>query len=885
MRILDWLFRRRRDDDLQAEISAHLSMAATDRIEDGADREAARLAALKEFGNVTLTREATRLTWGETWRELVSDLFQDVRYALRVLRRSPGYSFVVIAVLTLGIGANIAVFSVFKGVVLKPLRGIDNSASLAVLANRTTAGRTTSLSHPDFRDIRGQDQSFVGMAGATDVFFNIGVDGANHRATGELVTGNYFQVLGVRAQLGRTLLPSDDTAPGQHPVAVISDGVWKRVFGSDPRVVGRRVTINGQPMTIVGVTEPEFQGTVVSQAMGLWVPVMMQAQVWPPDRLADRSASLLWGIGRLRPGTTLASASERAHVASARLADLHTAEQVSDRAAVIPMWRSPYGAQTYMLPILIPVGIMGVLLLLIVCANVANLVLVRGVSRRGEIAARLALGASRGRILRLLCIESVVLSVPAALAGLMVARALMLQINQQSSDGTNQAFWLDVSTDAWVVAFAVLVASGSALVFGFAPALRSSRLELASIMKDDLSPRAGSKGRVRAGLVVAQVAVSLVMLVGAGLVVRSLDSARDADPGFVPEHVGLIDLDVSGSFDEARGRVFYQTLLERVRSEPGVEAASLASRLPLRMVEGGTSQIAVEGYDTRTDDDLRSHVNRIGSDYFRTMRVELLAGREFTRDDHASSPDVAIVNETMARRFWKTPAEALGKRVRLDGAAWKVVVGVVRDLKYFRLNERPRPYVYAPFDQMYWAVLTLHVRSADRSADGSAAAFERVRQSVVAMNPNMPAVSTRMLTGVTQQAVSLYGVFAGVLGTFGIVALLLAALGTYGLVSYSARQSAHEIGIRIAIGANRSDVLRRFLGNGLRLGAWGTAAGVIVSLALTRLLASLLYGVSPTDVVSFGTATATVMVIVLAASFFPAWRASRTDPSAALRHR
>jgi macrolide transport system ATP-binding/permease protein len=881
MRLRDLLFWRRRDEDLDAEIRAHLSMATADQMDGGVDRATARLAALKDFGNITLTREETRLARGETWRMAVTDVTQDIGYAFRGLRRNPGHALVIISVLTLGIGANVAIASVFKALVLEPVSGVERSGSLAVLANRTRSGRLTSLSHPDFRDLVAQNQWFDDIAGTTDSTFIVGLDDASaQRINGEVVSGNYFAVLGVPAQRGRTLLPTDDLTPGAHSVAVISDAAWRRDFGSDPNIVGRVIRVNGYPFTIVGVAAPGFRGTVVSQSMGIFVPAMMQGQLAPPSRLDDRQATLLWGIGRLRDGTSMAAAATQIEAVSARLSPLHTAARAGDRATVIPIWQSPYGAQTYLMPVLTPVAMMGGLLLFIVSANVANLVLVRGLSRRGEIAARLALGASRGRIVRLLFVEALVLATPAAVASLLIARVLGMQISEQSA-AANSGFALNVQTDWFVVAFAALLACGSALLFGLVPALRATRVDLAAGMKDDLSPRGGSRGRMRTGLVVAQVAVSLVMLVGAGLVVRSLESSRDADPGFDATNVGLVSVDTAFENDAARGRAFYENLLDVARSEPGVESASLASRLPLRVVEGGTRQLDVEGYAVRRDEDLRSHVNAIASDYFRTMRIDLLAGHEFGSLDGAASPNVAIVNETMARRFWASPAAALGRRLRIDGGEWKTVVGVVSDVKYFRLNESPRPYIYAPFAQAYDPSMTLHVRTLAAQPD----VLERVRDKVRRLSPNMPVPQTRRLSEVTQQAVAVYALFAGILGLFGMVALLLAALGTYGLVAYAVKQSAHEIGIRIAIGASRADVMRKFLGGGVRLAVWGGAAGVSAALLLTRLLQSLLYGVSTTDAVAFTAASATVMSSVLAASFVPAWLASRTDPMAALRRR
>jgi predicted permease len=883
MRLIDWLLRRHRDDDLQDEIRAHLSMATKDRIDDGDDARTARLASMKEFGNVTLLREATRASWGGAWRDRLADLAQDVRYSLRVLLRSPGYSLVVIAVLALGIGANVSVFSLFNALALKPIPGVERSASLGVLVARTGAGRMLPLSHPDFRDLQNQQRAFAGLAGTSMDAYSVGLGTRGERVFGEMVTGNYFSVLGVRARLGRTLQPSDDVSPGKHPVLVISDGLWKRTFASDPAIVGKTVQVNAYPLTVVGVAEPGFHGTIVSLAMDMFIPVMMQPQLRGEDLLSARQAPMLWGLGRLRTGTSVNAANAEADLLSVRLAAQQPEREVDQRATVIPMWRSPFGAQTYMLPAIVLLSAMGALLLLIVCANVSNLVLVRGVSRRGELAARVALGASRARILRLLFVESVALSLPGAALGLLTARGLSMLL--RDSGVTSAApipVFLDTSPDWTVVAFALALACGSSLVFGFVPALRSSKVNLAGIMKDDLSPRAGSRGRLRGALVISQVAVSLLLLVGASLVMRSLDAARTANIGFDPINVASISIDVKPSgYDEERGRSFYQRVLDTVRAEAGIESASLTMALPLTLVDNSSTEMAIEGRQPRKGEDMRVLFNVISADYFRTLRIGLISGRDFAPTDVATGQPVAIVNETMARRFWGSPAQALGQRVQAGRRAWRTVIGVARDIKYARVTEDPRPFVYLPFEQAYRSSMTLHVRS----RDAASTLLPRIRATVQSLDANLPILSARMLSEQTRVALTIFVTVAGMLMTFGVIAMILTALGTYGLVSYAARQSTHETGIRIAIGANRGDVLRRFLGRGLRLGAAGAVCGLLVSLVITRLLANLLYGVSATDAVSFAGASAVVVVTVLAASLIPAWRASRTDPIAALRHR
>jgi hypothetical protein len=347
MALFDWLARRRqRDDELQEEIRSHLAMAAEDRIADGTDRASARLAAIKEFGNVTLTTDATRRIWSPWWIEAARDLLNDVRYAVRVLAKSPGFSLIVIAVLALGIGLNAAVFTLFKGLALKPLPGVDGSAQLGVVLAKTSAARTLPLSYPDYQYIRDHDRAFLGFAGSSMAAFSMGLGTRGERVWGEFVTGNYFQLFGVRAQLGRTLLPSDDVAPGRHPVVVVSDGLWRRAFGSYPNIVGKTIHLDAYPLTNVGVADPAFHGAVVSLDMEMFVPIMMQPQLQPPDRLSDVKVPLVFGFGRLVPGTTLATAAAQTTVLSSQLAADTRIDEISQRAMVLPIWRSPYGAQT-----------------------------------------------------------------------------------------------------------------------------------------------------------------------------------------------------------------------------------------------------------------------------------------------------------------------------------------------------------------------------------------------------------------------------------------------------------------------------------------------------------------------------------------------------------
>ncbi|MGH9202662.1 MAG: ABC transporter permease, partial [Vicinamibacterales bacterium] len=443
---------------------------------------------------------------------------------------------------------------------MKPIPGVERSATLGVVVSQLQTGRQVAVSSPDYEYFRDHNQSFTDLAATDSRAFSLGLGSSGERVSGEIVSGNYFQVLGVGAQLGRTLLPSDEVTPGKHPVAVTGDGLWRRVFGADPSIVGRTIQVNGQPLTVVGVADRGFQGVIVGLVMELFIPLSMQPQFFPPSRLEQRGARMLIVLGHLREGIDRATATAQLQVLAGQLDANEPVDNTTYRAQVIPMWRSPYGAQTYMLPVILALMVMGVLVLLVVSANVANLVLVRGVARRGELAVRLALGASRRRILRLLLVENLILAVPGALAGVVLAETVLPWLAAGAADAAPSRVNLNTSADALVVGFALLLSVVSALAFGFVPALRSSRINLATVMNEQTSTRAGTRTRLRSLLVVSQVAVSIVLLVGAGLVLRSLNAARHADVGFEAANVTSVAVDVQPSgYDEAKGRVFFES--------------------------------------------------------------------------------------------------------------------------------------------------------------------------------------------------------------------------------------------------------------------------------------------------------------------------------------
>ena len=887
--LLRRLTRRRLDldeEDFQNEIRAHLAIAAAERIADGADQKSARQASLKEFGNVALMTDAARSVWRPRWLDMLRDLRNDIRYAIRALAKNPAFSLTVIGVLTLGIGLNAAVFTMLKSLALNPLAGVDGSAWLTVMYRETGAGRRVRVSYPDYQDLRDHARSFSQLFGSAFVEVNLGRGRGARQVSAELVTGNYFQVLGVGAGRGRTILPADEIAPGQHPVVVLSDGLWRRDFNADPDIVGRTVEINNYPLTVVGIADASFHGTIVSYDVEVFVPIMMAAQMGVgggnPNVLADRAVGILFPHGYLRPGTSLAEATAEADALWATITADRPPAPIAYRLRLVPFRQSPTGGQTYALPAIVVLSAMGLLVLMIACANIAGLVLVRGVARRGEIALRLALGATRTRIVRLLIAENLVLALPGAFFGVVLAlRGIPVLIGYAEWLAAPQRIFLNIGVDRLVIGFSVVIACTSALVFGFIPALQSSRVNLLSVMKLDLAPSGGARGRLRAALVVAQVAVSLLLLVASGLVTRSLEAARAADPGFEASHATAVEIDVSqNGYDESRGRVFYRQLLDKARADAGVESATLAAYVPMGFLDTRAQRVSLDGYEPRQGEDLTFLNNVVGSDYFRTLRINVLAGRPFEDHDNETAAPVAIVNRTLAERFWGSAANAIGKRLRAGDGDWRTVVGVAADVKYSRIDETPRPYFYLPFFQSYRSTMILHTR-------GSAPVerlVDQARANVAALDGDLPLLSARSLAERIMGALIFLDFTSTMLFVFGVAGMALAAMGTYGLVSYTVKQRTHEIGIRMALGAASLSVVCGFLRRGLTLGAIGAAIGIITALGLSTLVGSVLFGVSATDTIAFARALVIVLGGVSVATLVPAWRASRTDPLRALRH-
>jgi predicted permease len=894
--ILDCFARRRRDldldeEDFKAEIRAHLAIAAEERIADGADRTDAHYAALREFGNVTRTTERTREVWTPEWLDRCRDLLRDVHYATRSLARNPGFSLTVIAVLTLGIGLNAAVFTMLKALALSPIAGVTGSSHIAVVYGETNTGRPLRLSYPDYKYLRDNNQAFSGLFGSSVASLGLGRGRQSRVIWAEMVTGNYFQVLAVRAIKGRTLMPDDEVAPGRHPVAVISEGLWQRDFASDRDIVGKTIELNSRTFTVVGVADSDFHGTTVVYDVEVYVPVTMAQELGfsfgsrettPSGIFSDRRVGMFYPQGFLRPGITLESAAAQADTLWAATAGERSRADGTTHLRVVPFRETPNGAPTYILPTLMVLSVMGLLVLTIACANIAGLVLVRGVSRRGEIAMRLALGAGRRRILRLLFIENMVLALPGAFLGvLLAANGIPVLVAYAEALAAPARVFFNIEVDQSVIGFTALVACASAVLFGFVPALQSSRVDLVSVINEDASPRGAARGRLRSALVVAQVSVSFVLLVGAGLVTRTLEAARNANLGFDFGQVASVALDLKqGGYDEARGREFFRQLIDSMRSAGSVESVSIAAYEPVNLLLTRAQRVALDGYTPRPDEDLSFLSNTVGPEYFRTLRIPILAGREFEDRDDAHAAPVIIVNRTLAERFWGSAAAALGKRIRIAGEEPRVVIGIANDVKYLTINEPPRPYFYLPFLQAYRSDMALHARALG-SVD---AAAKTAREHVASLDPDLPVEYARPLAERLKGATIFFRLAAAMLSVFGVAGMLLAAMGTYGLVSYAVKQHTHEIGIRIALGASGISIVREFLSHGLRLGLLGVLIGITGALAGGDLIRSALFGVSATDIVSFGRALAVVLGGVAIATIVPAGRAARTSPLNAFRH-
>ena len=835
----------------------------------------------------------------------MDDVLQDLRYALRMLAKSPGFTLVVVLTLALGIGANTAIFTLMDQVLFR-LLPVEEPENLVVLhgpgpfsgSTHNHSDTLTPLSHPMFMELRDKGAAFSGVLGEYTTPLHVTVGAQTEKVDGVLVSGTFFDVLGLRPSAGRLLTAEDDRTPGAHPVAVLSHGFWTRRFAADPKIVGQGLLMNGQHMTVVGVAPPGFHGVEVGESLDVFVPLMMQPQVIPTwtRGLNDWRVRWLTVMARLKPGVSVEQARASVNVLYGQLLleDLARIETKSEsfrtefpkkRLELLPGGRGVSGLRDQSkTPLLMLMGMVG-LVLLIACANVANLLLARASSRQKEIALRLALGASRGRLVRQLLVECLVLSLAGGALGIVFSMwTADLLLRALPFEGAARV--LSPDPDLRVGFFALVLSVLTGVVFGLLPALQSTRPDLAPTLKNESGTLMGGSApfRFRKGLVVTQVALSLLLLIGAGLFTRSLMNLRQLHPGFEPQKLLAFSIDPSLNGYPLERRV---ALLEQIRddvaAEPGVRSVSLAE-VALMTDSHNSSTVAVEGYEPKDGENVNPDVNRVGPQFFATLDIPLLAGRDFSGADRAEAPKVAIVNETFARYFFGDK-DPLGRHIGFGRDKTRKhdieIVGLVKDGKAATLREKPLRFVYMPFTQRpNLGEMTFYART---SADPQGLA-PRLRAIVQKADATLPVANLKTMGMQINESLLVDRLVAVLSAAFGLLATLLAAVGLYGVMSYAVSLRTREIGVRVALGADRRTVLLMVLKEVALLALIGVAIGLPSGYTLGRLVETQLFGITARDPLTFVVATATLLLTAFLAGYLPAMRATRVHPMTALRY-
>ena len=833
----------------------------------------------------------------------MDQLRQDFRFALRSLRRAPGFSAIIVLTLGLGIGANTAIFSLMDQVLLRMLPVKDPQNLVLFNGPGPFSGRTMNdmvFSVPMFRGLQAGSHSVLeGMFARFDTTATMAVGQQSERVFAELVSGDYFRLLGVGAAIGRTLGPEDDRTPSGHPVVVLSHGFWQRRFGANPGVLNQDIRINGHAMTIVGVAAPRFVGVDMASSTDVFVPLMMKAEMTPTwNDLDSWRSRWITVMGRLKPGVSQEQASAAMNVVYRQLLqeDFKTIQRLPPGAAsfrdrffaknliVLPGHKGRSDLrQQFSTPLIVLMGMVG-LVLLIACANVANLLLARAASQQKEVAIRLALGAGRWRVVRQRLTESFVLAFAGAAVGVLFAwwtTSLLID----TLPFQRAVLTLSADPDPRVVFFAIAVSTVTALLFGLAPAFQATRPALTSALKEQVGSIAGSgrQARFRKGLVVAQVALSVLLLAGAGLFARSLYNLRTLNPGFNTDNLLQFSLDPAlGGYSKERSEALFTQMQEQLAALPG--ATSVAAAVVPAMTESmWSSTVRVQGYEGKEGEDLNPAINAVAPGYFATMGMPLVIGRDFRPTDVDGAPQVAIVNETMAKYFWGKE-NPIGKRFgwgRDDGTFPLEVVGVVRDSKFARLRDDVPRFVYTPWTQQESLdTMTFYVRMRGEAAGMPTA----VRQVVQRLDPNLPIFEMKTMETQVDESLFLERLVASLSLLFGALATVLAAVGLYGVMSYTVSRRTREIGIRMALGAARTSVLWMVLREVATMAVAGIVLGLPVAIGLSRFVQSQLYGLSPTDPTTLGLATVILGSVAMFAGYVPARRATRVDPMLALRY-
>ncbi|HKG90738.1 MAG TPA: ABC transporter permease [Gemmatimonadaceae bacterium] len=882
------------ESDVDAEIAFHFEMRTQELVARGAAPEAARATALREFGDITrwrhtmseidrerLGRERRAEWWGAAW--------QDLRYAARGLRRQPGFALVVVLTLALGVGANATMFGIVDRLLLRPpahARDADRLARIYITRILPGMGEFTAsnTSYPDYVVLRDSVPSFAGAAAFFTINQTLGRGAAAEQIHTSAVTGNFFALVGVRPALGRFLLPDDDR-PAAAPAAVIGHAFWRRHFGGAPDALGKVLLIGKRSYTVVGVAPAGFTGVELG-AIDAWVPTA----IWASDAgdagwATTRNMRWIKVVTRLKPGATHERASVEATEVYRRAQPPDRRAELKATVAVasIIAARTPETLRSQNATVAAWLGGVSVVVLLIACANVANLLLARATRRRREIAVRIALGIGRARLAGQLLVEGLLLATLGTAAGLALARwggdaarAVLLP----------EVAWADAApVDLRTLAFAAAAAVATGLLIGLAPMLQTARPGLVGALKAGAREGAYQKSRLRSTLLVAQAALSVVLLVGAGLFVRSLRNVAGLDMGFDPRRVMVVMLDLPSAGYKREGvEAFYQRAEERVSALPGVERASVAATTPF--YSSAATDLRAEGWDSLPSFKGGSPtINAVSWDYFETMGTRIVRGRGFAEGDREGAPRVAVVNETMARTLWPGK-EPLGKCLHIgeEGKGPCVqVAGVARDMRRDRLREDEALQYYVPLEQKTWSVgmRALFVRA--RGGEATPALAAEVRRAVQSLAPSLPYAEVKPLQELIDPHVRPWRLGATMFGAFGVLALVIAAVGLYSVIAYTVAQRTHELGVRVALGARTGHVLRLVVGEGMRVAVAGIALGALGALAGGRFVAPLLFDVSPHDPLVFGGVTLTLLAVAVAASLIPARRAARVDPAVALR--
>lgn len=865
--------RQRDEERLREELEEHLALHTAENVRAGLSPAEARRQAVLKFGAVEAVKEHYRDEQGLPFLE---NLSRDVRYALRQLRKAPLFAVTATLSLAMGIGANTTIFTLVDRVLLRALPVSDPEQLVFVTDQRSATGRTPRFSYPFYAALR-DNTVLDGVAARFSMYVTAVINDSADRVSGELVSGNYFNVVGAGTRIGRPLTPDDDRTPGAHPVAVISDGYWRSSFGSDPAVLGRGIRVNNHTFTIIGVAARGFTGTEVGLPTDIWLPMMMQREVGR-DLLTNGSTNWIEMIGRLKPGASL----DRAGAELTAYLDSH--EQATParlpggerrRLMLLPGEKGNSPVRRELGPALRVLIVLTALALVLTCINVASLLVVRSVTREKEIAVRLALGARRSHLIRQCLTETLVLAALGGTAGLLMAPwAVDLLVASQPYQ-----LGLDATVDMGVFMFGLAAWIVTGLLVGLAPILASSKVGLGQVSSNQSAAMRGPRRRatVHDVIVACQIAVSLVMLIGAGLFVRSLQSLSSLEPGFRADHLLLISADPgSAGYDTHRLERFWRDTLDRVGQVGGVESVSLAKLVPLAP---GRQRQPV--FNVPLGRALEIDTNAVGPRYFHTLGIPLLRGREFGEEDRKTSRPVVIVNERMAQMFWPNQ-DPLGKEMPVGppGSPLAEIVGIVKDAKYRDLREDAGPILYFPaFQRRSTDALTLHVRA---TSDPSALAGT-IRREMQALDAQLPVFGVRTLEDQLDGFFAPTRQAAVLTGGFGILALLLSGIGVYGVTALAVSRQTHDIGIRMALGAEPHQIAFAMGRRGISLVVVGLTLGLVGSVAFTRVATALLYGVTATDSATFAAMSALLAVVSLAAIYIPARAATRLDAIAAIR--